>query len=328
MEGEPVSRLAIVISSVGSIEALETTLLSVLEARPARTDIIAVHAHPYADPYQLQGEVRLISAPARANYVTCANLGLRAATTDVVHLLAAGCQVREGWTEGALRHFRDPRTAVVAPLLLDVAEPTHAVSAGLHYLAGGVRRSSTRLVADVLDGGVSPILAASLAAAFYNRVTLDAVGWLGTDVGAELADMQLGLLLRQAGYQSLVDPQLQVRVPNAPLEQLGCFRRALYAERMFWQHAPAVGWFRSLLAHPLTLASELAAEFPRPRILAALAGRAAGFLSLGTIRRRQQLLGQLKNSAPVSVEPVLRTVRIDRAHAPQITGQSSVSKAA
>lgn len=328
MEGEPVSRLAIVISSVDSVEAFETTLLSVLESRPARTDIIAVHAHPYADPYQLQGEVQLIAAPVRSNYVTCANLGLRAATADVVHLLAAGCLVRDGWTEGALRHFRDPRVAVVAPLLLDLAEPTHAVSAGLHYLAGGARRSSTRFVADVHEAGVAPILAASLAAVFYNRVTLNAVGLLGTDVGTELADMQLGLLLRQAGYQSLVDPTLQVRVPNAPLEQVGAYHRALYAERMFWQHAPTVGWFRSLLAHPLTVARELAAEIPRPSIVAALAGRVAGLLSLGSIRRRQQLLGQMRNSAPVPAEPTLRTVRIDSAHTSQTVRQGSVSKAA
>jgi hypothetical protein len=290
--------------------------------------VIVVHAHPYSDPYQLQGEVRLIQAPAKANYVACANRGLRESTAEVVHLLAAGCQVREGWTEGALRHFTDPRVAVVAPLLLDRDEPTHAVAAGLQYLAGGVRRSGARFVADVHEAGVSPILAAGLAAVFYNRVTLNAVGMLGTDVGVELADVQLGLLLRQAGYLSLVDPRLQVRVPTAPLEDLGAFRRGMYAERMFWQHAAVVGWFRSLLAHPLAVARNVLSERPRRHVLAALAGRAAGMLMFGAIRRRQQALRQLRNLAPVSVESAPQTLRIDRSHEPPATRNRSVSKAA
>jgi hypothetical protein len=324
MEGEPVSRLAIVIPSVGSIEALETTLLSVLENRPSRTEVIVVHAHPYSDPYQLQGEVQLIQASPRSSFVACANQGLRESTADVVHLLAAGAQVREGWTDGVLKHFGDPRVAVVAPLLLDLAEPTHAVAASLQYLTGGSRRSGTRFVADVHELGVTPILAASLAAAFYNRVTLQAVGMLGTDVGADLADVQLGLLLQRAGYRSLVDPKLHVRVPNGPLESVGAFRRGLYAERMFWQHASTVGWYRSLMAHPITVARDATG----PHMLATLAGRAAGMVSFGSIRRRHQLLAQLRNSAPVHVEPEARTVRIDQMHAPQSARKSNISKAA
>jgi hypothetical protein len=135
--------------------------------------------------------------------------------------------------------------------------------------------------------------------------------------------MQLGLLLRQAGYLSLVDPKLQVRVPGTALEAVGAFRRGLYAERMFWQHAPTVGWFRSLIAHPVAVA-----DLTGLHALATLAGRAVGLLSFGAIRRRQQLLRQLRNSAPVPAELAPQTVRIDRAHQPQATRKPGISKAA
>ena len=56
-------RLAIIISAVGSIEALENTLVSVLENRPADCDVVVVHSKPYSDPYELKNEVRFVSAP-------------------------------------------------------------------------------------------------------------------------------------------------------------------------------------------------------------------------------------------------------------------------
>ena len=308
------SRLAIVIPSIGSVENLEGTLLSVLESRPSRTEIVVVHAHDYDDPYHLQGEVRLIQAPARSSFVTCANLGIRETSSDVVHLLAAGCQVRDGWTDGAIRHFSDPRVAVVAPLLIDVLEPTHAVSTGLSYGIGGVRRSNHSFVADVYDAGVSPILAASLQAVFYNRLTLSTVGLLSPEVGADLADIDLGLLLRHAGFVSLYDPRLQVRAPNKPLEALSAFQQAVAAERLFWRNAPLVGWVRSLLAHPFALAAEAASQFPKLSMLSRLCGRAMGAAMIGSARRHHQRSQDLCNAAPVLANRSSRQVRIDQAH--------------
>jgi hypothetical protein len=328
MEGESVSRLAIVIPSVSSVEALESTLLAVLENRPQRSDVIVVHAHPYTDPYQLEGEVRLIHAPSRSSYVACANLGIRETSADVVHLLSAGSLVREGWTDGALRHFADPRVAVVAPLLLDEAEPTHAVSAGLTYTAGGTRRATTHFVADVHDQGVSPILAASLAAVFYNRVTLTSVGGLSAEVGADLADIDLGLLLRHAGFTSLVDPRLQVRIPNRPLEQMSAFRSAVRAERLFWRNAPLLGWGRSMLAHPMTVMGEVLKAFPGMGMFTGVAGHLVGAGMWSSARRHHQRLMDLRNSAPVPVEVEPRTLRIDHSHGSKPLRKTESAKAA
>ena len=52
------ARLAIVITDGGSIESLESTLVSVLENRPPDCEVLVALAGPYADPYELSGEVR------------------------------------------------------------------------------------------------------------------------------------------------------------------------------------------------------------------------------------------------------------------------------
>ena len=57
-----VPRLSIVIPALASVEALERTLVSVLEKRPADCEIIVVLNTSYDDPYQLTDEVHFASA--------------------------------------------------------------------------------------------------------------------------------------------------------------------------------------------------------------------------------------------------------------------------
>lgn len=311
-------RLAIVIPSVGSVAALESTLLSVLENRPSRTEILVVYAHPYDDQYQLQGEVRLIQAPEKSSLVACANLGIQETSADIVHLLSTGCYVREGWTDSALKHFADPRVAVVAPLLMDAADSLRAIAAHVGYGVGGVRCEFPRATADVQTAGVAPILAASLAAVFYNRVTLSTAGYLSEEVGAELAGLDLGMLLDHAGFKTLIDPKSTVRVPRQQLEPASDFRNALCAERMFWRNAPLVGWFKSLAAHPLSVAVDALRLFPRPGMFAALAGRLAGAATFPSARQHHRRLDDLCSSAPLPANPTAgRQMRIDRPHESQ-----------
>lgn len=306
---------------------LESTLLSVLENRPAHCEVIVVHAHPYQDPYQLNGEVRFIHAPRRSGYVGCANLGLRESTADVVHVLSAGCRVNEGWTSGVLRHFNDPRVAVVAPVMINEREPFRAVAAALSYGVGGVRRSTPRSVDEAQSAGVSPVFAASLAAVFYNRMTLASMGYLSAEVGADLADVDLGLLLQHAGFVSLVEPRSRVLASDQPLEATSAFARSLRAERLFWRNAPLVGWFRALVAHLPVVASALGHQLPGWSVFSALSGHFAGMLPWGSYRRHHQRLDDLKKSAPVAdtANDGKRQFRIDRPHD---SGTTPVKKSA
>ena len=56
-----------VLSATGAIEALESTLVSVLENRPRDCEVIVVSNRKYDDPYSLAGEVTFIEADRRSS---------------------------------------------------------------------------------------------------------------------------------------------------------------------------------------------------------------------------------------------------------------------
>ena len=71
----PSPRLSIVIPAADA-SALEDTLVSVLENRPADSEIIAALTVPYADPWNISEEVRFVQAPVGTSLAACANLGV------------------------------------------------------------------------------------------------------------------------------------------------------------------------------------------------------------------------------------------------------------
>ena len=103
---EPSPRLSIVIPAA-DVATLEDTLVSVLENRPADSEIIAALAVPYGDPWNIADEVRFVRAPAGTGIAACANLGVALSRGDVVHVLAAGWRATEGWADRALARFDD-----------------------------------------------------------------------------------------------------------------------------------------------------------------------------------------------------------------------------
>jgi hypothetical protein len=315
-----VGRLAILIPSVGSVEALETTLVAVLQNRPPKCDVIVVHAHPYDDPYELADEVQFVAAPASASYLNCVERGLQLATGSVIHVLAAGCNVNEGWTDGVLRHFNDPRVAAVAPLLLAPHNCTTAIAADVNYLAGGMRSAQNRPVDQMQSNGVSPVLAASPLAAFYNRYVLETIGPMAVELGLDGADVDLGLRLKHAGFQTLVDPRCQVTLPERSPEKVSAFEQAMRAERLFWRNAPLAGWGRALVTHPLAVLASVVTSLPFPSAVARLAGHIVGLTSLPAARRYHRRLADLHNSAPQPVHQPKTLLRMDRAHAIQPSG--------
>ena len=197
-------RLAIVISAVGTAESLEATLLTVLENRPDDCEVVAVTNFPYADPYQLAGEVRFVVQPAEADLVACVAAAIPLVRSPVVHLIAAGCEVTEGWADRALEHFADLSVGAVAPL----------------GAAGRLPRSGAR-------GGHSIIVPAGarrLRSAKLERIEASRIGrgvwrlrrrprfsaappWRPSAVGpprwvCELADVEMAWALHRAGYRT------------------------------------------------------------------------------------------------------------------------------
>ncbi|MEI7862936.1 MAG: glycosyltransferase, partial [Planctomycetota bacterium] len=113
-------KLSIVIPAPGDTQALEETLVSVLENRPAHCEVIVALGCEYADPWNIGDEVQFVRAEG-LGLVACVNAGIAASTGSVVHLLAAGWKATPGWTEAALVRLRDSRVGAVAAVAVQAA---------------------------------------------------------------------------------------------------------------------------------------------------------------------------------------------------------------
>ena len=184
-----VARLSCIIPCTGNTEALERTLVSVLERRPDECEVLVVLTAPYDDPYKLEGEIQFVQAPAEAGLIGCLNLGIAAAKAPVVHLLASGLEVDTGWIERALAHFEDPRVAAVAPAIFDIAD-------------------RGRLITAESNSPVVPLL----EAAFYRKAVLEAAGGLPSGLGSR-ADVDFARALAEAGWQIVADRNCRVFAP-------------------------------------------------------------------------------------------------------------------
>ena len=227
-------RLAIVISAVGTADLLEATLLTVLENRPDDCEVVAVTNFPYADPYQLAGEVRFVVQPAEADLLACVAAAIPLVRSPVVHPIAAGCEVTEGWADRALEHFSDLSVGAVAPLVLRADCRDQVLAAGFDYRAAGARRLRTRNWSGSKPPD-RPWCSALFAGRVFPPLRPGGRRRLGHRVGCELADVEMAWALHRAGYRTLVEPAAHVYSgPLSPV-RLSPFRQGLYAERQFWR---------------------------------------------------------------------------------------------
>ncbi len=242
-------RLACIIPALGNTESLETTLVSVLERRPDDCEVLVVLNAPYADPYNLQGEVQFLQAGANADLISCLNLGIAETKAPIVHLLASGCQVDDAWIEQALPHFDDPRVAAVTPAIYDANNHQQLLAAGVGYRRGG-RKTICRTLPQADEESSLHSVGPLLQAAFYRKAALNAIGGLPAGLGEQLADVDLALALRHARWQIELEPKCRVFAPAIEAPEANGFSTGLHAERLFWRHVPEVGGLVGLLAHP------------------------------------------------------------------------------
>ena len=279
-------RLSIVIPVLGDQKLLDDTLVSVLENRPANCELLVVHNEPYNDPYDLAGEVQFLQAPRGAGFVECVNLGLSASRAPVVHVLACGVEVRDGWANAALRHFRDPEVAAVAPLVLHRDDPRTVVSAGLGYHAEGIAlRLGHGRTAEQVAEEPDELCGPDALAAFYRRSAIDSVGGFSSSAVGTLAAIDMALSLQRAGFRSIVEPNCLVHVDAAAVRDKPGFRHGRDAERLFWQWASAHGRVRSVAVHAALVAGECVIGVWHPPMLMHLAGRAVGVICAALSKR-------------------------------------------
>ena len=286
-----VSRLSILIPYLGKTKLLEDTLVSVLENRPADSEILVVMARHYEDPYDLGDEVRFLPTANRVGLMGCVNFGLALARAEVVHVLLCGTVADDGWADSAMSHFDNPVVGCVAPLVVDARTPDRVVAAGVDYHAGGrmqLLRSTTATTK--IDRSPTVVLGPHPTAAFYRRSALNVVGRFDLEAGDRFGSLDLALRLDHAGYQTVLEPHSQVRLLPGAVNGSETFRRALEAEQFFWRWAPRAGWGRSLGLHALHLMAEGCQTLLHPRILAWTAGRLAGCGAIGEHRRCRERL--------------------------------------
>lgn len=279
--------LSIIIPTLGDWEALETTLVAVLQNRPDESEVVVAVNRPYADPYALRDEVQFLESPRRSRLVDLINAGFAAARGDIIHVLACGAEVGEGWVEPALRHFIEPQIALVAPLLVDTSG-TRVVTAGCTWSRGGTCSSlgsGAPLDAPLATGGdwIGP----EVFSGFYRRTALAEAGTFDATLPADLAAIDLSLRMRQAGRCSLLEPKSQVNISGSLLVRTRALRQAWHSERLFWRHLGGGNVVRKLASHAATLLFEVACAVPRPANAVRLAGRVAGICDPRQARRTQ-----------------------------------------
>lgn len=317
----PAPRLSIVIPATDPA-ALEDTLVSVLENRPADSEIIAALAVPYADPWNIAEEVRFVQAPAGTGIAGCANLGVALSGGEVVHVLAAGWRATEGWADAALARFDDPSVAAVVPVAVAADDRSRVVAAGVRRTSGGRGlRNLPGRGRDRLDGftatSVTSPSAPELEAGFWRADVLNGTGF-STACGDALAAADMSAALACAGETVALEPASRV-VAGPSAAHASKYDEGVRAERLFWRSLAAEPVAGALVAHLAEVARHALASAPFGT-LPMLAGRLTALVQFGSCMRRTRELEAIKSRASRQVteravgEGEGRTLRIDAGH--------------
>ncbi len=295
---------ACIIPVVGTTDGLENTLLSVLERRPDNCDVIVVLNTVYDDPFDLQSEIQFITTAANTDLVGCINLGIAAAKSPVVHLLASGFEAGDGWLETATGRFDDPRIAAVTPLIYDAAQRDRLMAAGVGYARGGRRvvcQSPPTATANRSGESIGP----AIVAASYRTAALAVIGGgLPCAVGDRLADIDLALTLSLAGWVIATDPNCRVYGAAIDHPLSSGFLSGMWSERLFWRHAKHRGLIVEMRAHLVTAVSDSLRGAPFWRLPAQAFGRLMAICQFGHYAVQRQVFAAAKAQADAAQHSV------------------------
>jgi len=313
----PSPRLSIVIPAT-DVAALEDTLVSVLENRPADCEIVVALGMPYDDPWNIAEEVRFVQAPVGTGMVGRVNLGVASSRGEVVHVLAAGWRATEGWTDAALSHFDDPTVAAVVPVGVAANDRGRVVAAGVRRTAGGrsvvaVPPRSVERIEIFRPEALPPPVAPALEAGFW-RADVLARGGFDSACGDALAAADMAALLTCAGGTVVLQPESRV-VWGPAGKRPTPFVAGMNAERLFWRSLPAHATLPAFLAHVFEIARHAVAVAPLGT-LPMLAGRLMALVQFGSCLPRTRELNALLRRAgqPPTAGGLPGTLRIDAGH--------------
>lgn len=310
-------RLSIVIPAPADSEALEETLVSVLENRPDETEVIVVLGFEYADPWSVGDEVRFIKAPVGSNRVACINLGLAASRGRILHVLAAGWRATPFWTDAAVEHFASEQVGAVVPLEVAADDPDRIVATGIETRRGGRRvclrpRGDASRVRGFHAAAHSSPSGPTLEAGFWSSQMLARLdNGFCLSCGDEYADADMAVSLQAAGGKVVLEPASRVVAAPERQRPQRAFYAGLHGERLFWRSLAAEPILRSLVLHLFEVIRHALARAPLGT-LPMLAGRLVAVLQFGWYVPRFMELRQLKQrgaadaNAPAAADRSLR----------------------
>lgn len=114
-----IARLTIVVPrGEASEDAFETSLVSVLQHRPASCEVIVPHDGSYDDPFDLADEVEFLGVDSD-RLLTQIHAAANVAHGRFVHVVARGHAVTAGWCDAALSMFERWDAGIVTPVVRD-----------------------------------------------------------------------------------------------------------------------------------------------------------------------------------------------------------------
>lgn len=263
-------RLSIIVPAVGPQSDLDNTLVSVLENRPANTEIVVPHAEKYQDPYGLSDEVRFVASDGDQP-LHLLNVGIQASRGEVIHLLHSGMEVTPNWTASILDRFdAEPDVAAIGS---SIKGPSKAHLAGVRYRAGGTAkhvRVKRRQTAEI-DGPC-------IEAGFFRESTLTAIGPFDEELGVHHANADTAAKLRRTGLQSVHEPASLIA--GTVCSRPPGYRSSQCIERIYRRHRRAIGPVPAL-QHLFTVATNVTRHGPSVGVISSMFGHC-----LGNVRSR------------------------------------------
>lgn len=184
-------RLSLIVPFQCDSQALENTLVSVLELRSPDDELLIVHRGEYQDPYGLQGnEAKVLETPASTSLAEQLNIAVQNATGDVLQVVLPGTVLEPDWCVDALAAFDE----------LDVDMIALGVS------ASGANSLQYGFEADLIPqrratGEASKIAGPLLAGTMIRRSAIECLGGWNTKIPGDLIDFELCLMAKLLGLQ-------------------------------------------------------------------------------------------------------------------------------
>lgn len=184
-------RLSLIVPFQCDSQALENTLVSVLELRSPDDELLIVHRGEYQDPYGLQGnEAKVLETPASTSLAEQLNIAVQNATGDVLQVVLPGTVLEHDWCVDALAAFDELDVDMIA---LGVSgSGANSLQYGFEAELIPQRRAT---------GEASKIAGPLLAGTMIRRSAIECLGGWNTKIPGDLIDFELCLMAKLLGLQ-------------------------------------------------------------------------------------------------------------------------------